>query len=166
MQSKIDWVLRVIMVVIMAVAIAFIGKMYKDLPQTNYTFNSRDYTNFDMNQDTHFAFEEYDVTSKKITCKGWFVLDKAKAKDCKKMIVFLGTRDSHLFYKMNTTRVNRKDVDEYCKKRISDPQEYLESGFTASIDRSRLRSDTYNFYIYYESNTTKVMRKLPYKIII
>lgn len=161
-----DKILKIIMVVVMVVSVGAIAHMYKNLPQNNYTFNSKEYKTFDLNEDNTFAFEEYDVTKTSITCKGWFVLNDEPSYKCKKMIVFLGTDASHLFYKLDTTRVNRPDVDAYCKKRLPKAQEYKESGFTASISRQNLPHDTYNFYVYYESNDHKVMRKMPYKIII
>ena len=119
-----------------------------------------------LNEDNTFAFEEYDVTKTNITCKGWFVLNDEPTYKCKKMQIFLGTDASHLFYKLDTVRQNRPDVDVYLQKRLPTPQEYKESGFTASISRKDLPHDTYNFYVYYESNDHKVMRKMPYKIII
>lgn len=165
-NNKLNYILRTLMVVILTVCLVVIARMYKSLPHDNYVFDSKTYDEFDLNQLNHFAFEDYTVTDQKITCRGWFALDNAKASECKEMQVFLVSKNTHMFYKMNTIRQNRKDVDTYLRKRIVNPQEYLESGFTASINRSKLPAGVYDYYIYYRADSVKVMTKLPYRILI
>lgn len=161
-----EQILKIVMTAAVAACLVLSAFMYIRLPKNNYVFQSNSYEDFTLNQDSRFAVEEYDVTDKAITCRGWFALEKEASSKCKKMTLFISTNDSHLFYKMKTERSVRNDVDAYLKKRLPDPLEYRESGFSASISRKTLPADTYHFYVYYESAQYKVMKKLPYTIIL
>jgi hypothetical protein len=167
-KNKVDVILRVIMVLCLCACLGLICVLYTHLPQHNTKFNSSDYDTYQTNVHPRYAFEEYDVEKNTISAKGWYVLEDEDSKNCQEMTVYLSTRDSHLFYKMKTTRQDRQDVDTYLRKRVSG--EYLhahvQSGFTATISRKDLPHDTYYFYVYYKSKNYKVMTKLAYKIII
>ena len=167
-KNKLDVVLRVIMVIGLCACLGLICVLYTHLPDHNTKFNSSDYDTYQTNVHPRYAFEEYDVQKNTISCKGWYVLQDEDSKNCKNMTVYLSTRDSHLFYKMKTKRLNRKDVDIYLRKRVSGIylHPHLQSGFEATISRKNLPHDTYYFYVYYHSSKYKVMTKLAYKIII
>lgn len=164
--KKGSYFLAMISIAIFVSLCVFSANMYMNLPKNNYTFNSRDYKTFTLNQKSKYAIEEYEINDNKITCHGWFALNEENSSECRKMTVFLSTADSHLFYKMKTERKKREDVNKYLKKRIPEPKEYRESGFSAEISTKNIPSDTYSFYVYYESAQYKVLKKLPYKIKI